>query len=128
MQLKRDTDYAFRIAFYLAHRSDRELPGATLSEISRNAGIPRRSAERICAELTAGGILRKEAAAEELFYKGEIWEEATLLDLIRTIEGNVNLFAVFGRKSKAFRENRRMLQALDETVQGTLAKLKIREL
>ena len=131
MQLRRDTDYACRIAFCVAQRVRRESrqPYVSILELCRETGIPRRSTERICGELLNGQILEKMPSEEEtLLMPGSRWETASLLDLIRVTEKSADLFAVFDKRQKAFRENERLFGAANSEVQRILSRLKIKDL
>ena len=131
MQLKRDSDYAFRVLHHMEEQDGRDgsFRGLSISELSRGAGIPRRSAERICGYLVKGQIL-KESTADNgmMFEKGERWDSASFLDVIKATEGSTDLFAIFDRKHKAYKENERILGEMGNKAREALSYLKVRNI
>jgi len=90
MQLKRDTEYALRVLFCVGRQTPEggAARGLTLGEISAAAGVPRVSADRICAALERAALLesRRGAAGEQVYAPGQDFARRSLLDVMRVTE------------------------------------------
>jgi len=126
MQLKRDTEYALRILYAVAGKSDPEegafRSGATLSEISALSGVPRVGIDRICGQLEAAGLIisRKNGGGDVSYTASPELLRKSLLDVVRVMEQGVPLFAVFDRASDFFSQNEARLLRLQAKTESLL--------
>ena len=131
MQLKRDTDYAFRIVCCVSRLSEGEdgAHAVTLLTIIRQTGVARRNAKRVCDYLSDSDVLKKQDSGGVIaFSKGEAWKRASLLDVVSAVEGTADIFAVFDKKQQAFRDMEDRLGLVKEAVEEALKSVRLDEL
>jgi len=133
MQLKRETDYALRIVFYIGEQwaeKGRSSCGFDLSELSMQAGVPRLAAGRVCGYLENGGIIVSyRADSGELRWRPcEGFYGRTMLDIIEAVEGQVQLFAVFDRKNRFFGMYGAKLRRLQSRFCAVFSEFSVEEL
>lgn len=116
MQLKRDTDYAIRILLVMAEPvPDKELQGLKIKTICEKTDIPRQIALRLCNLLSGLGFIKKEGEGESATYTPESnLPEKTVLDIIKAVEGQSNLFAVFDRRTEMYERYGHLLESVNE--------------
>ncbi len=104
MQLKRDTEYALRIMISLAEYLKEEggSSGISSAELISGAGIPKISFNRICKSLEEKGLILKKTDSE-----GNVWVcpgrdfwDQSIFSIGMAVEGNMDIFAVFDRRSE----------------------------
>lgn len=126
MQLKRDTEYALRILNAIARSSDiRKDPpyiGVPLSEIRALSGVPGVAIDRICSKLESAGLIacQKEKSGEKVYTAASDLRQKSLLDVIRTTEQGIPLFAVFDKDSGFFQRNENRLLQLQSSAEKLL--------
>jgi|GEM_PF-1315329 len=129
MQLKRDTDYAVRILYCLHqnHVADKSAvrKGVTISEIAMQTGTPKPVAGRICESLKEKGMIYltdEQPATEKAYYSTEELLKYSLLDVIEAVEGTGEIFAVFDKRSEAYKSCEGWLLRVQMKTEGVLAK------
>lgn len=125
MQLKRDTDYAFRILLVMAESAtDKEFQGLKAKEICEKTDVPRQIVLRLCNLLSAMGFIKKDEADKSTIYIPESdLPKKTLLDVIQVIEGQTNLFAVFDRRTEIYQRYGFMTESVNNILSNELSKI-----
>ena len=129
MQLKRDTDYALRVLYCLKQHDEanpkHQSSGLTLSEIAAQTGLTRLVAARICECLCDKGILRESKRPDKedtIFSPRQALSSLTLLDVVVDVEGTGQLFAVFDKKSAAYRSCEAEMMSVQRNAEKVLAQ------
>ena len=129
MQLKRDTDYAVRILYclYLRHTDDDSnvKNGLTLSEIAMQARVPKAVAGRICEYMAEKGfifLVDDQTAVEKTYYSTEKLLSYSLRDIIKAVEGTVEIFAVFDQRTEMYKKCGDQLLKIQEKTEGLLTR------
>jgi len=129
MQLKRDTDYAVRILYYLNMNSyidnHGKKKGVSLSELAKQTGTPKLIAERVCDSLKEKGIIvatgRREAS-KRLYYSTAASLGSSLLDIIEAVEGSCQLFAVFDKSFAGYKSLEDQIQRIQKGTEKILSE------
>ena len=132
MQLKRDTDYALRILFYIGGQqsgTDAASNGFSSSDISTQTGVPRMSVDRICGYLGEKRIIAAKTAenGEYLYYPGPGFGRKSLLEVVRAAEGGADIFAVFDRKSPFYRAHGARLREIQAGLDKLLSDISLKD-
>jgi len=121
MQLKRDTDYAFRILFCLKETllSDGEERQKSLpvSQIASRIGVMRVTTGRVCEQLVQAGLIlvfAADDAGEKSYAAAAAMLTSSVLDVVEAIEGTGKLFAVFDRRSLLYKSCGKRLDRLQK--------------
>lgn len=129
MQLKRDTDFAIRILFCLNlnHAADHPAirKGVTISEIAVQTGTPKLVAGRVCESLKEKGmiyLIDEPFATEKAYYSTEELLNYSLLDVIEAVEGTGEIFAVFDKRSEAYKKCEEQILKIQKKTERLLAK------
>ena len=132
MQLKRDTGYALKILIELADVPENRLceRKMTIRDIVLKTGVPRQIAERLCQQLAAVGFIQKELenGNKEVYVPAPGLPDVTLLDVIKAIEGQTDLFAVFDKNGELFEKYRKILTETSDKLSEELKKLSIKRI
>lgn len=103
MQFKRDTDYALRILLCLAKQ---EELGTKLSvyDLSKETLVPATIASRLCKTMKEAKLVQAEKKSNGTikYGMGKRMLNKTLYDVVQAIEGNINLFAVFDKRTELY--------------------------
>lgn len=132
MQLKRDTDYAIRILLVMAEsaQSKKELQILSLKTICEKISAPGQVTLRLCNLLSDEGYIKKEEidGNTAMYMPEEKLFDTTLLDIIHTVEGQSDLFAVFDRRAEVYEKYGPALASVNEVVSDELSKITIQSL
>ncbi len=132
MQLKRDTDYAVRIMVCMAEslQENEDKKGMTAAEIIATTGIPRASFFRICGYLEEHQLLRKvtEADGEIWIYPGRDFWDQSLFSISEAVEGNMQIFVIFGRNSHLLKKYGKQFEQVQEKVSESLAEITLKSI
>ena len=130
MQLKRDTDYALRILLCIAKQEDIDKNGMTISELSKGTSVPQTIAIRLCEKMKDAKLLNAAGTNENItlysLHKGAI--NKTVFDVIRAIEGGINLFAVFDRSTELYASGKDYFEDTEQKLADSLKQKTIRGL
>ncbi len=127
MQLKRDTDYALRLILGVTKYADEN--GISLFELCRHASVPQAIAARLCSKLVEGELL-KESAREDrsVYFAGDNIQRKTLLDVVLTIEGTADMFAVFDHSTELYTCGKREFAMAERYLEKGLSGVEIQRL
>src|SRR4030043_348102 len=87
--LRRNTDYALRAMVYLARYQDDGL--VTAREISKKGDVPYQLASKLLQKLNKVGLVESSMGPKGGFRLGKAPSNISLLEIIGTIQGKVNL-------------------------------------
>lgn len=110
MQLKKDTDYALQILWLLNKHKETSL---RVSYICKNTNIPITKVKRICDALAAKKIIDKATVPFMTYGVNSDTETIDLFKVIDAIEGAVDLFAVFDKKTPFYKSSKHELDNIN---------------
>ena len=129
MQLKRDTDYAFRVLYCLNERykatRGRARRGLTLTEIASRAGIPKTAAERVCSGLYEKGLINLSVGKNHYYSAANHLLNYSLLDVIEAVENTGKIFAVFDRITPMYKSCGEQINLAQEKCEQMLASISV---
>ncbi|MGM0380992.1 MAG: RrF2 family transcriptional regulator [bacterium] len=102
LELSARTVYGVAAVFELACRGDSEP--CRVAVISENQGIPRNYLDQILLELKKGGFVRSHRGVNGGYSLDEPAEDITVWDVIRVLEGGVQLSAAVEKESEVLEE------------------------
>lgn len=130
MQLKRDTDYAIRMLYCIGQEyfdEDKTLWGTTITNLSRQSGVPKEIVRRICKRLEKAGFIEcVSTEKKELAYiPTEGYQNQTLFNVIEAVEDTGQLFAVFGKNYQPYKTYGPKLETAQKKIEKILQGTKL---
>lgn len=130
MQLKRDTDYALRLLLCISKQASDNGNGITILELSKYTSVAPTIAVRICKKLRDAKLIKEGNAngsiTSYILCKGAL--NKTVFDIIRVVEGNSNLFAVFDRTTELYFSAKDYFDDTELLLTNALKRMTIRDL
>ena len=128
MQLRKDTDFAIRILYCVGQNpSDDKIrnKGKTVTTISRQSGVPRTVAERICRKLEAARLIVNisDEGKECRYTPVNDYQGKTVLAVVEAVEGTGEIFAVFGKNTPLYEQYGPKLTMLQMSVERVLQNM-----
>lgn len=125
MQLKKDTDYAWRIMICTAKhiQKDNYNKGVLMADIVADTGIPKPAFNRICSTLEEKGMLYTAIGAkgERLLYPGVDFWQQSILSIGEAVEGNMKVFVLFDKNAGPTRYYAESLTKIQNNLEDVLS-------